>query len=335
MRARSFLILSAVTVAVTVAAGSAVVHQERPQTAIAAGGPVLPGLGDRLGEVAVVIIKDADKHVTIRRVDGGWGLSERGDYPVEPERVRDLVRSLLQLDRVEAKTTRPERYQRLAVEDVDTPGSKSKEVILQAATGAAVAQLIVGHTEAGMGADGGTYVRIPGDQQAWLARGMLTPGLDVRDWVQRRLIEIPAADIRQVRVTHADGSTLTAVRDSSDGSNFRVGELPPGGKLKRPDAADSLAQPFSDLLLEDIAAQDSRPFPKDKTMHVSIARLDGGVVDFDVVDQDGARWLRFSEGAAPVNLPAGGRSMVFQVPEWKIAPLEQKLSDLLESRSGS
>jgi hypothetical protein len=335
MRARSFLVLSAVTLVTTVAAGIAVVHQERPQTAVETGGPVLPDLADRLGDVAAVVVKDTDKHLTIHRVEGGWALSERGDYPVEPDKVRDLVRSVLQLEKAEAKTTRPERYPRLAVENVDAPGSKSKEVILQTAAGAPVAELIVGHTVAGIGAEGGTYVRIPGEQQAWLARGTLSPSLEAREWVQRRLIEIPAADIRQVRVTHADGSTLTAVREGPDASGFRLAELPPGGKLKRPDAADSLAQPFSDLLLEDIAAGDSQPFPKDKTMQVSITRTDGGVVRFDVVDQDGNRWLRFAEGAAPTNVPAAVRGMAFQVPAWKIEPLDQKLSDWVEPRSGS
>jgi hypothetical protein len=66
-----------------------------------------------------------------------------------------------------------------------------------------------------------------------------------------------------------------------------------------------------------------------------VTRTDGGIVAFDVVDQEGERWLRFADGAAPASLPAPGRGLAFRVPSWKIAPLERKLSDLIESRSGS
>jgi hypothetical protein len=335
MRARSFLILSAITLATTVAAGFAVVRQERPRTAIETGGPVLPALVDRLSEVTTVVIRDAEGTATIRRVDDRWGLGERSDYPVDPDKVRQVVRSLVQLEKAEAKTVRPERYARLAVEDVGAPGSKSKEVTLRNAAGAPIAQVIVGNAAGGVGAEGGTYVRIAGEAQAWLVRGTLSASVEPRDWVDRRLIEIPAADIRQVRIVQPGGATLTAIRESPDGSSFRLGELPAGGKLKRPDAIDALVQAFGDIPLEDLAPRESQAFPAEKTMHVSVTRTDGGVVAFDVVDQDGARWLRFVDGAAPASLPAPGRATAFRVPSWKIAPLERKLSDLVEPRSGS
>ena len=335
MRAPSFLILSAITLATTVATGFVVVRQERPRTGIETGGPLLPGLVERLGEVTAVVIRDAQGEATIRRVDGGWGLGQRNDYPVDPNKVREVVRSLVQLEKAEAKTVRPERYARLAVEDVDAPGSKSKEVTLRNAAGEPIAQVIVGAAASAVGAEGGTYVRIAGEAQAWLARGTLSTGVEPRDWVDRRLIDIPAADIRQVRVVQPGGATLTAVRELADSPSFKLSEMPAGGKLKRPDAVDALVQAFDDIPLEDLAPKESQAFPAEKTTRVAVTRNDGGVVAFDVVDQDGARWLRFADGAAPASLPAPGRAMAFRVPNWKIAPLERKLSDLVEPRSGS
>jgi hypothetical protein len=94
-------------------------------------------------------------------------------------------------------------------------------------------------------------------------------------------------------------------------------------------------QAFDDVPLEDLAPGESQAFPADKTMRVTVTRTDGRIVAFDVVDQDGVRWLRFVEGAAPASLPAAGHAMAFRVPSWKIAPLERKLSDLVEPRSGS
>jgi hypothetical protein len=335
MRAPSFLILTAVTLLVTVAAGVAVVRQENPRTAIETGGPVLPGLVDRLADVTAIVIRDSGNSLTVSRVEGGWGLAERNDYPVPPDRVRELVRSIVQLERSEAKTVRPERYARLGVEDVDAPNSKSKEIVLQTTTGTPAAKLIVGTAASGFGADGGTYVRIPGDPQAWLARGALTPSLEPRDWVERRLIEIPVADIRQVKIVQPGGETLTAVRDSPDAASFRLAELPAGGKLARPDAIDALVQPFGELAIEDLELRDKRPFPKDKIMRITVTRMDGSAVAFEVVEDDGRHWLRFTEGASPTNVPVAGRAMAFRVPSWKITPLERKLSELVEPRSGS
>lgn len=335
MRAPSFLVLCAVTLVTTVAAGVAVVRQESPQSAIETGGPVLPGFVDKLGAVDAVVMRDARNRLTIRRIEGGWGLAERNDYPVPPDKVRELVRTLVKLEKADAKTVRPERYGRLGVEELDKPDARSKEIILQSATGQSVAQLIVGNPASGFGAEGGTYVRVPGDAQAWLARGALSVSLEPRDWVERRLIEIPVADIRQVKIIQPGGSTLTAVRGSSDTSEFRLLELPAGGKLARPDAVESLVQPFTELTIEDLESRDKRPFPKDKAMRISITRIDGGTVGLEVLQDEGMHWLRFADGAAPASVPAAGRSMTFRVPSWKITPLERKLSELVEPRSGS
>lgn len=335
MRASSFLILCTVTVVTTVAAGMAVVREESPRSAIQTGGPVLPGLIERLGDVDLVVIRDAEKRLTIRRIEGGWGLAEGNDYPVPADKVRDLVRSMVQLEKADAKTVRSDRYTRLGVEDLDSQGAKSKQIVLQSAAGVPVAELLVGATAGGFGAEGGIYVRVPGDAQAWLARGAFAVSVEPRDWIERRLVEIPVADIRQVKIVQPGGSTLTVVRDSSDTSPFRLVELPAGGKLTRPDAIDSLVQPFSDLALEDLEPGDKRQFAKDKTMRISITRTDNSTVVMEVLQDDGTHWLRFANGAPPASVPAAGRTMTFRVPSWKISPVERKLSELVEPRSGS
>ena len=64
------------------------------------GGVVLPGLVERLSEVTAVVIRSADGTATIRRVDAGWGLGERSDYPVDPDKVRpehqDLIDAIIE-----------------------------------------------------------------------------------------------------------------------------------------------------------------------------------------------------------------------------------------------
>ncbi|MBK8175361.1 MAG: DUF4340 domain-containing protein [Rhodospirillales bacterium] len=334
MRARSFLILSAVTLVVTAAAVAAVVEQDRPHSAIETSGPMLPGLADQLGEVAAIVLRDADRTLTIKRGDSGWGIAELNDYPVPTDKVREIARALVQLEKVEAKTMRADRYARIGVEDV-AKGATSKEVDLQNAAGEPLARLIVGTFAAAAGAEGATFVRIPGDERAWLARGTVHVNLDPRDWVDRHLIAVPATDIREVRIVRADRKTLTVVREGGDTGAFHFAEMPAGAKLKRPDAVQSIVETFGDISLEDLKPKAELTLPADKTIHITVTRVDGTHLAFAMADIDGARWIIFEDGKEPATLPAAGHGMAFQIPTWKVTPLERQPQDLYEPASGS
>jgi hypothetical protein len=336
MRARSFLILSAVTIGVTAAAVGAVLRQDLPQTVVETGGPVFPGLVGRLGEVNSVVVRDAQHTLTVRRLEGGgWGIAERGDFPVEPEKVRQLVSGLVQLEKAEAKTNRPDLYPRLGVEDLSAPDAKSKEVTLQTASGDPVARIIVGIAGTGVGAEGATYVRIPGEAQTWLARGTLSPSPEAREWVEQRLMQLPTAEIREVRIVQQDGATLTVVREEGDAGGFRLVELPKGATLNRPDAIDALVGTLNDVPLEDLAPVESVEFPAKGTLRVAVTRTDGSKVRFEIVEREGEHWLRFVDGAVPPAVPDAAKVMAFKIPTWKVTPFDRKLSDFVDTGSGS
>lgn len=335
MRIRSFLILALVTVLVTAAAIVASIGSSRPHSSIAAAGPMLPGLSERLGDVAAVVVREGGKTLTIHRTASGWGLAEYADYPAQVDKVRETARALVQLEKAEAKTTRADRWSRLAVGDVDATGSTAKELILRNSAGETVADLIVGKSGAGVGGERNLYVRVPGEAQAWLVRGTVDADAKPGTWVERGLINVPAVDVQQIRIVHPDKSTLTLVREG-EGGGFRVAELPAGGKgkLKRPDAVNELVEAVADLQLEELAPLAGQPFPADKTLRVTITRTDGTVIAFDTTEQNGEQWLRFVDGKVPAGLPAAASAMAFRVPIWKISPLDKKVGDLLEAPSG-
>ena len=333
MRVRSFLFLGVVTLLVSGAAVVSVVNRDQPRSTIEAVGPVLPGLADRLGDVSAVVIQDANGSLTIHRTEGGWGLAEYDNYPVSADKVREITRALVQLEKVEAKTSSAEKWSQLSVEDAGTSGSTSKLISLRNAAGETLAQLIVGKAGTGVGAEGSTYVRVPGEPQAWLARGSLPTGSAVGDWVDRNLVEIPIADIKQVRVVHPDKSTVTVVREK-DGMSFRLAELPAKAKLKRPDSLDDIVQAVTDVPMEDLTPQARHEFPAKDAILVTITRTDGPDIVFEVAEIQGERWLRFADGHVPAALPAAAQGMDFRVAAWKLAPLEQKVGELVETPSG-
>lgn len=335
MRVRSFLFLGAVTLLVSGAAVLTVANREQPRSTIEAVGPVLPGLADRLGDVAAVVIQDTNGTLTIHRTEGGWGLAEYDNYPVSADKVREIARALVQLEKVEAKTSSAEKWSQLSVEDAGTSGSTSKLITLRTAAGETLVQLIVGKAGTGVGAEGSTYVRVPGEPQAWLARGSLPTGSGIGDWVDRNLVEIPIAAIQQVRIVHPDKSTVTVVREK-DGMSFRLAELPAGGKakLKRPDSLDDIVQAVTDVPMEGLTPQARHEFPAKGAILVTITQTDGPDIVFEVAEIQGERWLRFADGHAPAALPAAAQGMDFRVAGWKLAPLEQKVGELVETPSG-
>ena len=334
MRMRSFLILAAVTILATGAAVLTVVGGTRPHSDVAAAGPVLPGLADRLGDVTAVVVREGGATLTVHRVADGWALAEYAGYPAKADKVREVARGLVQLEKLEAKTARTDRWAQLSVEDVDTPGATSKEIILRNTGGDAVADLIIGKSGGGTGGEASTYVRVPGDGQAWLAHGAVDADAKPGNWVERRLFDVPAAEVRQVRIVHPDKSTLTIVRE--DSGSLRVAELPAKDKekVKRPEIVDQIVEVAADMSLDDLALMDAANFPADKTTRVSVTRTDGTVISFDVAAQGEEQWLRFVDGMLPAGMPAAAAEMAFRVPVWKVSPLDHKLADLMEPPAG-
>jgi hypothetical protein len=125
--------------------------------------------------------------------------------------LRQVLLGLADLTLVEPKTDRPDLFARL---DLDDPANgKSTEIRLSDRTGQAVAELIVGRRRTdrlGTGNDA-VYVRKPGADRAWLARGSLDVSGEVVDWLDRRILDIPAARIASVKLT-GEGATLVLSR---------------------------------------------------------------------------------------------------------------------------
>lgn len=337
MTVRAFVILCLVTVAALAAAAVVVLTEDRPETVVGSGERVFPGLiegvVDRLDAISV---RTAEGQLTVHKTAQGWALRERGDYPVAFEKVRATVLGLAGLERTEPKTARPENYARLGVEDVDATGARSRELSLLDAQGAPLARLIIGKPAPGQGGEGGLYVRVPGEQRAWAARGSLDPGAEARDWVERRLIDVPADGMVRVTVRQPDGALLTLQRSAEDASEpWTLKELPKGGRIRRDDDLNDIAAVLGGLALEDLRPIAEVDFARDRTTTARFETRDGAVITLDLVSLGDERWIRLDvppelrrTGAAPPPPTAG---WAYRVPSWKVSALQRRLADLVDS----
>jgi hypothetical protein len=344
MAVRSFLILCVVTLAMLAAAVAAVVRQDRPESVAGSGEPMLPNLLERLDGLSAIQVVSAAGTLTAELTAAGWGLKERGHYPVPFETVREKVLRLAALEKVEPKTTRADRYPRLGVEDPAGAGAKSRELRLLNAKDEVLAALIIGKPAFGIGGEGALYVRLPGNERAWAVRGSVDAGTEAREWVDRTLTDIAAESFASITLTHPGGETLTLVPDPAAEGLWRIKELPAGAQLKSAEDLPAMARTLSGLTLDDLRSTAEMTFATDDATRARFVTRDGLTVTLEVETRDGERWVRLAAAVAPE--PGSGtdstataaaaerinertRGWIYRVPSWKVAPLERRLSELI------
>lgn len=246
-----------ILLALAVVIGGLALVFSRPNAAPAAkAAKVFPDLEAKINDVAGVRITSASGEIVVRRNEKGWGLESRGMYPVEFEKVKEGVLSLAELSVLETKTSKPDMYARLGVEDPTQAGATSKLVTLEDSAGKAIASLIVGKEAGNAGGKAQVYVRRAGDAASLLAEAHTSPSWslpsDAMTWVKRELTSFDSGRVKGAIFVHPDGSSVVVDRPSSLETNFRVADVPEGKELSSPGAANSAAGSLAYVSFEDV-----------------------------------------------------------------------------------
>ncbi|MBV9521327.1 MAG: DUF4340 domain-containing protein [Alphaproteobacteria bacterium] len=345
MQAKGLTALIAVTLAVTIAAIALSLRGGTTGSGAGSGEMVFAGLAEHLGDAAALKIARAGGTVTLQRHAAGdqtqWVVLEKGGYPADPAKIRQTLLGFAELKLVEPKTTKAESYKRLEVED---PGkdAHSRLVEIDDAKGGKMGEVIVGKRRPdrlGTGADG-LYVRRPGDAQSWLAQGKVDLPSETKDWLDKRVAEIPAKRIRQVTLTHEDGSVLVLKREKPE-DKFTVEGAPADAKLKSDAAIAEPAGVLDGLELNDVRPAAEMAFPEQGVSRAEWLTFDGLAITGETVKKDDANWLRLkaagddksaTEAAA---LNARWSPWTWSVYEYKASAMKTKLADLVEAPKGS
>ena len=340
MRKVSFLLLLGLAIAFVAAAGYSLARGDLVEVAPPPSQRAFPGLADKLGDLAWMRLSRGALSIDFAAIGGSWAVVEKSNYPAAPARVRSLLLGLADLTLIEPKTERPDRFARL---DLDAPeNGRSTLVALQDRAGKRVAELIVGkirHDRLG-GRTDGTYVRKPGADQTWLARGALDTSGDIRDWLDRRIVDLPAARFASIILNAADGSELALRRDAADGK-FAVVDAPADAKFKDSGSLAAPATALAKLDLDDVRPAAELPVPDSGTDGATFTCVDGLMVTLRLFPRDKAEWVAITvsgtqgaEGEAKA-LNARLSRWVFAIPAERARLLRTRLSDLLEPQKGS
>ena len=227
MRARTLVVLAIVTLLVIVAA---VVATRNRSPLPAASSPLLfSELASRINDIARITINGQERQITLLRRGDAWFISEEDDYPAKLDRIREVAIGASELRLLAERTSNPELFSRLGVEDPESPGAGSTWLELQDTGGDTLAKLVVGKPRhsANRGDVPGLYVRVPGREPALLVAGNLDISTVAVDWFDRNLANIGAERIRSIEIRHGDDETLTLSRDNA-GADLALQQVPAG-----------------------------------------------------------------------------------------------------------
>lgn len=265
--------------------------------------PALSGSGtdganstaDRRNAITSIRIQRAEGGYTLHKVDDTWTIQDRGDFPVQMDQVRKLVNALGDATTIEAKTSDPTKYEKLGVQDVDAPDSKSVLVTLAGKDGSEIAKLIVGKEpeSSGIQVSKQRYVRRAGEAQSWLADLQLDLHERATDWMAKEVVKVPQDSVRSIEIRQPDGETLLVDRASKETKDFTLHGVPEGKEPTYPTVANSLATGLEYVNLEDVAPAGDVDFSTGTGPIARYTTFDGLVVTVTTKDQDGKAYASF------------------------------------------
>ncbi|QYU66183.1 DUF4340 domain-containing protein [Leptolyngbya sp. 15MV] len=325
MNAKTLVLLVATAAA---ASGLAVLIVQRgsPASASAESRALLfPGLEARINDVARISVRHGAKpenQFTIVRGATDWEIVERGGYPAQFEKAKQLVVGLAEMRIVETLTARPENHRRLGVHDpashIDAPEGSGDgatiptQVTLADEKGNPLASVILGATR--WGATPMVYVRKPDDPQVWLASGRIdAPGV-FTNWVDTQILNIPRDRVRSAVIMHPDGEVLAVERATPAETAFAVQNPPEGRRLRGPNVGDSVATAIAAVTLEDVAPIGSVNFDGGdgwtRGPTAEYRTFDGLVLTVQLAIKDDRTWARFvANHDASVTPPEGATGL--------------------------
>jgi Domain of unknown function (DUF4340) len=299
-------------------------------------GLLFPDLKSRINDISQVSISKPGETLTITNESGKWVLAERRNYPADTGKLRQLLLALADASKLEQKTSNPEMYARLGVED---PGVESKGQEIRIIGPETETALIIGN----LAQRKYRYVRIPGQAESWLIDQNPNIPSDAGGWLLQPVLDIDSSLVRSVTITHGDSETIHVEKADSKASNFDVADIPAGRELSYPSVANGIAGVLSKLNLQDVAPAADGDAGESPARTV-FTTFDGLEITVDSSLHDGDTWITVSaspleaaekpdaaaDEAAKINERLSGWR--YQIQSYKGDQLRRRWQDLLKAK---
>lgn len=244
MTRKNIQVLAAVVVALVLLLVVLDTGDDRDSDAVAR--PLLAGFEAHANDARRVHVQHSEAEgFTLQRDEDGWVVSARDAYPADVATLRQLIIALADAGIVEDKTSNPDLYERLSVDDPEDGGSGTKIEI----TGEGFSySVILGDTAQ----RNFRYARLPDQATSHLIDRNPDVPESVEDWLVPEVLDVPADRIRSVSITHADGETIAVEKADAALTDFSVLDVPEGRKLSYATVGNGIAGALANLELEDV-----------------------------------------------------------------------------------
>ena len=289
--ARSIFALAAAT---AIAIGAIIVVDRGSDTTERAGEVVFPNLLGQVNSVVRVRVTGSDGTFSLTRHGDAWAVEEKDGYPADPDRVHKLLVGAAGMTRVEPKTSDPDRYPKLWLEEPTGEGAKSVRFSLENEAGAVLAGWVLGNRRPSKSDASRTelYIRVGDDPLAWLAEGSVPGGSDIVDWIDRAVARIDRQRLRAVEVVHAGGAVVAVSKMRPADNDFMLRDVPSGREVESQYRVNDIGRYLEDLRFEDVAKSSALDFAGSVDKRVEVTTFDGLRVRLETVMRDGEAWAR-------------------------------------------
>lgn len=194
-------------------------------------GPLFPDLD--VNAVAEIHVVGADDEFLVKKVDGVWTMPDKGQFPIQFDKVKTVAMAFKNFELIEEKTSNPDLYAKLGVEDPSEEEATSKKVTLKDANGNVMASLVLGNTKAQRArvGEGAMYVRRPEEGPSLEVRGTVFVDATATNWLDKKITQIPGDRVARATVTHPDGEVLVLTKEKPEDTEFEVADIPEGREL--------------------------------------------------------------------------------------------------------
>ncbi|MSR14024.1 MAG: DUF4340 domain-containing protein [Gammaproteobacteria bacterium] len=252
MKLRSLITL---VIAIAVIAAAGIITQRKAPTTELEQQALYPDLLAQVNVVHTLEVKSKDGAVTIARDGDQWVVRNFDNYPGLIANVKRGLVQLASLKIVEAKTSKPEKYATLSVEDVTLPNAGSRLVTGLSAEGKPLVELLIGKQRSAksLGAPS-FYVRRVGENAAYLVAGELEFTTTITDWLDTTVANLPVDRVRQVTLHPATGSSFTVSKANSQEQLYVLDNVPDGQEVRARATVSSIGGLLLDAKFEKVIA---------------------------------------------------------------------------------
>lgn len=365
IRTRTLIVLGSLTIAVI----AAIVATLQPATNhVDSSGPqsgdkMFPQLGNRVNDIARIAVRQGDDTITVERQDGQWVLTNLSNYPADVGKIRQLILGMTDLIRLEPKTQNPELFEKLGVIEPKAGNTESRLIELTNGSGDYTLALIIGKEKPAKTSTrlSEYYVRVPQEEQAWLAQGNIPLPRAANEWLETQLINIALNRLSRLAVHHSNGETVIIEKSGPEATDFQIVEPKRPEKVRSTFTVNNMAQSMATLMLQDVTSKEAAVQDPQDHFTAELKTFDGLTVTLSV-QKSGEDYFGVigASAQAPVPPPATseketatdsannpdpardaetinarGKSWRFKLSSFAVESIAKRSSDLYETESKS